>query len=105
ECGQYNANWKYIHMMPEETALAAAELRAARLLPVHWGKFALAMHTWDDSIRRLKIAAEKYPLTLMTPLIGQKVNLDKPPVFYPWWEKQQFHTNDNGSGESSAGEV
>jgi L-ascorbate metabolism protein UlaG (beta-lactamase superfamily) len=53
ECGQYNPYWKYIHMSPEEVVQAAIDLKAKRLLPVHWGKFALALHSWDEPIIRL----------------------------------------------------
>lgn len=42
ECGQYNEDWLLIHMFPEEVVTAAQDLRAKTLLPVHWGKFALA---------------------------------------------------------------
>ena len=42
ECGQYNTMWRHIHMMPEETAQAAIDLKAKVLLPVHWEKFTLA---------------------------------------------------------------
>ena len=42
EDGQYNKNWKYIHMMPEETVQAAIDLKAKKLLPVHWAKFSLS---------------------------------------------------------------
>ena len=28
ECGQYNQDWRYIHMAPEETAQAAVDLKA-----------------------------------------------------------------------------
>lgn len=44
ECGQYNNAWRYIHMMPEQTVQAAIDLKAKMLMPVHWGKFALALH-------------------------------------------------------------
>ena len=33
ENGQYDQDWKYIHMMPEETAQAADDLRARSVLP------------------------------------------------------------------------
>ena len=36
EAGQYNAMWPLIHMMPEETVQAAVDLKAKKLLPVHW---------------------------------------------------------------------
>ncbi|HNX59189.1 MAG TPA: MBL fold metallo-hydrolase, partial [Spirochaetota bacterium] len=53
ECGQYNAHWRTNHMFPEETAQASVDLRAKRLFPVHWGKFALSIHAWDEPIKRL----------------------------------------------------
>lgn len=36
ECGQYHPYWKYIHMLPEETAQAADDLNAKKFIPVHW---------------------------------------------------------------------
>ena len=42
ENGQYDQDWKYIHMMPEETAQAADDLRARSVLPGHAGRFVLA---------------------------------------------------------------
>ena len=39
DCGQYDENWRYVHMMPEDTAQAAEDLRARALLPGHAGKF------------------------------------------------------------------
>ena len=32
ENGQYDQDWKYIHMMPDETAQAADDLRARAVL-------------------------------------------------------------------------
>lgn len=85
ECGQYNKSWKYIHMMPEELVAAAQELKTKQLLPVHWAKFSLATHSWDDSIKRVTTAAQQAGVPLMHPQIGQKVYLDKENVFTPWW--------------------
>jgi L-ascorbate metabolism protein UlaG (beta-lactamase superfamily) len=53
ECGQYGNDWPFIHMSPEEVAIAASELNTKVLMPVHWAKFALAMHGWTDPIERL----------------------------------------------------
>ena len=86
ECGQYNESWKYIHMFPEELITASKNLNAKTLLPVHWGKFALANHAWDEPITRVTEAAEKVELPLLTPMIGQKVNLDAPGTFEKWWK-------------------
>ncbi len=71
ECGQYNEFWKYIHMMPEEVALAATELKAKVLLPVHWSKFRLALHPWNEPIERVTEAAKKLNMPLMRVKIGE----------------------------------
>lgn len=86
ECGQYNKNWKYIHMMPEEVVQAAQDLKATKLMPVHWAKFALAQHDWDDSISRVTKVAKLKNLPLVTPMIGEAVNLNESKSFPAWWE-------------------
>lgn len=57
ENGQYDQDWKYIHMMPEETAQAADDVHARAVLPGHAGRFVLAKHTWDDPYKRLAEAS------------------------------------------------
>ncbi|WP_442587412.1 MBL fold metallo-hydrolase [Pedobacter sp. AW31-3R] len=89
EDGQYNAYWANIHMMPEETAKAAQDLQAKVLLPVHWGKFALATHTWDESIDRVLKEAKVLNLEVITPLIGEKVILDSILPAKHWWIKER----------------
>jgi L-ascorbate metabolism protein UlaG (beta-lactamase superfamily) len=86
EAGQYGVNWPNIHMMPEETIFAAKDLNTKVLMPVHWGKFALAMHNWDEPINRVVQEAHKQNVKLTTPLIGEVVVLDS---IYPnkeWWK-------------------
>ena len=87
ENGQYDLNWKYIHMMPEEVALAADELKAKTLLPVHDGRFNIANHSWDDPFIRLTAAAKGYQFKLATPFLGEVFYLDdQERSFSRWWE-------------------
>ena len=86
ECGQYGKNWPYIHMVPEETAQAALDLRAKQLLPVHWGKFTLSLHPWNEPIRRVTAAAAKVGLPITAPRIGEKVEVGGPYPFEPWYD-------------------
>lgn len=85
ECGQYNTAWPNIHMMPEETAQAAVDLKAKVLLPVHWGKFSLAMHSWTDSIQRVLKQAARLKVKVTTPMIGEVVEIDKTLPEKAWW--------------------
>jgi len=86
ESGQYNAAWPLIHMMPEQTVQAAIDLQAEVLLPVHWGKFSLALHPWNEPIERVTKAAELRQLTITTPLIGEPVILDQELPRKNWWK-------------------
>lgn len=86
ECGQYNKNWKYIHMMPEETVQASKDLKAKVLMPVHWAKFPLALHDWDDSIIRADKAASIENMNLTYPMIGEILDFDNLGTTKKWWE-------------------
>jgi len=86
ECGQYSPYWKYIHMMPEETVQAGLDLRANKILPVHWAKFSLSLNDWDDSIKRVTAEAAKRNVALLHPMIGEEVDLKHPIKFSRWWE-------------------
>ncbi|MBX2904925.1 MAG: MBL fold metallo-hydrolase [Taibaiella sp.] len=86
EDGQYNEYWKYIHMMPEEVVQAAMDLKAKTLFPVHWSKFALSIHDWDEPIKRVVTAAAASEMPLVHPRIGRIVNMDDMQVHNEqWW--------------------
>ncbi len=86
EHGQYNRMWKYIHLMPGELLKAAQDLNAKALLPVHSGKFALAMHAWDEPLKNISQEIKGSGIKLLTPVIGEEVRLqDSTQVFKEWW--------------------
>jgi len=85
ECGQYGQYWPDIHMTPEETVSAAGDLRAKLLLPVHWAKFSLALHPWDEPVHRVVAAARAADLAVTTPLIGEPVILGGQLPKTEWW--------------------
>ncbi|CAN5490702.1 MBL fold metallo-hydrolase [soil metagenome] len=87
ENGQYDKSWKYIHLMPEEVLKAAKELNAKRLLPVHSSKFAIANHAWDAPLSAITELNKTANIPLITPLIGEQVNLkDNTQLFTEWWK-------------------
>lgn len=86
--GQYDLKWRYIHTLPEEVIQAAADLKAKRLFPVHSSKFMMANHPWDEPLIRVTAlnAGSPHPLPLITPIIGEPVNLrDTAQSFKQWW--------------------
>lgn len=84
ENGQYNEDWRYIHMMPEETYQAANDLKAKKLLAVHSAKYVLSKHSWNEPLKRLSAIDQQQ--IMITPMIGEKVNLsNQKQVFGKWW--------------------
>lgn len=80
ECGQYNENWRFIHSLPEETVLAHIDLQGKTLVPIHWGKFKLSLHSWTEPLERAKAEATKQNVELEAPTIGalNKLHVNKP---------------------------
>jgi L-ascorbate metabolism protein UlaG (beta-lactamase superfamily) len=87
ECGQYDLRWHQIHMLPEETALAAKDLEAETFMPIHWGSFVLALHSWYDPVDRVTTKAEELGLNAIVPQIGEVINLAQPEAKKPYWWK------------------
>lgn len=88
ECGQYDVDWPHVHMTPEESAQAAGDLQARAVLPVHNSKFKLAHHRWNDPLERLLQASRHQPWRLMTPRIGECLDLDDARQTFPQWWRQ-----------------
>lgn len=87
ENGQYDKQWKYIHMMPHEVIRAAEDLQAKALLPVHSGKFTLGNHAWDEPLSKITQLPKASGLRMLTPMIGEAVNVnDSMQRFGKWWE-------------------
>lgn len=86
ECGQYDAMWPNIHMMPEQTVQAGVDLGAKTMMAVHWGKFRLANHTWTDPIERAYAKAASLAIPLAVPQIGEPMRLDQPVLGRTWWK-------------------
>ncbi|KIA88422.1 MBL fold metallo-hydrolase [Kaistella jeonii] len=90
ENGQYNKDWRYIHMMPEEFLIAAKNLKARRIIPVHNSKFVLALHHWEEPMQKISVLNESENLRLITPKIGEKVYWEDDQKLYDkWWNLYQ----------------
>jgi L-ascorbate metabolism protein UlaG (beta-lactamase superfamily) len=65
--------------------MAAKLLGAKKLFPVHWGKFSLALHPWNEPIKRVQKSAQEMELNILTPKIGEAVNFIEESTFDEWW--------------------
>lgn len=85
ECGQYSTSWPFIHSMPEELITEGKDLDAKVLMPVHWAKFSLALHDWNEPIKRFVAAAEATTTAYTSPMIGQPVIIEECYPKSEWW--------------------
>lgn len=87
ENGQYNEAWKYIHALPEDVVQACIDLKAKNIIPVHSSKFALALHAWNEPLEKVTTLGKDKNLHILTPLIGEPVDLNKSDnQFKTWWK-------------------
>ena len=88
ECGQYNESWAEIHMKPEQSVQAARDVRAAVMLPVHWGAFTEALHAWNEPVTRATAEAARLGQVVTTPHLGEPVTLGAALPQERWWEQR-----------------
>lgn len=86
ENGQYNKDWRYIHMLPEKFPKAASDLNASTIIAVHNSKFALASHNWKEPMRMVTKLTKQQGINLITPKIGEKVFWEQERENEAWWE-------------------
>ena len=91
--GSYNdkGTWRALHMTPEEAGQQHLDLRGRLLVPLHWATFDIALHPWYEPIERMISFTEKESITLITPEVGEKINVQGTPKTDLWWLK--YKTN------------
>jgi L-ascorbate metabolism protein UlaG (beta-lactamase superfamily) len=88
DCGQYNKAWKYSHMFPEQSILAAQDLRGSYLMPIHWGAFTLSTHPWTEPAEILLDRAGTMGQKIILPEIGQIILLNEiEDKITKWWRR------------------
>ncbi len=87
ECGQYNENWHQIHMFPKESIQAAMDAKVNSIMPVHWGAFSLAQHSWKEPVEEFIKESESKKTHYLVPRIGEIIDLNKTYDTKYWWRK------------------
>ncbi|ASK33296.1 hydrolase [Alcanivorax sp. N3-2A] len=88
ETGAYDPRWAFVHMQPEQTLQAHLDLRGRWLLPIHNGTFDLAMHPWEQPFERITALASERRVSLSTPVMGERVDLNAPHAGTAWWREE-----------------
>jgi L-ascorbate metabolism protein UlaG (beta-lactamase superfamily) len=79
-------SWIDIHMDPQSAVRANQDLGGGVLLPVHWATFNLSYHAWDEPILRALRAAEAEHVQLVTPRVGEIVEIGQPFSNVEWYK-------------------
>lgn len=87
EVGAYHPAWGTIHLGPHNALHAHRMLQGKVLMPVHWGTFDLALHTWDDPAEQLYVAAADGGVRLLLPRLGQPLEPARTGEQTPWWRE------------------
>jgi L-ascorbate metabolism protein UlaG (beta-lactamase superfamily) len=87
EIGAYHPAWGTIHLGPENAVLAHEMLGGQRLMPIHWGTFDLALHSWDAPGEELVQFGRARDARLVLPRLGEVIEplRDEAPV--AWWRE------------------
>ncbi len=89
--GSYDDMWKQIHMLPEEAVQQHQDLDGDIMVPLHWATFDLGLHPWYEPIERTLTAARKTDVQVITPIIGEQVNINQLPKNNSWWRNIDEH--------------
>ena len=88
ENGQYNEKWHRIHLLPEHTAQACVDVGAKQVITSHHGKFALALHPWEQPYLDMVAVSKAKPYEWLTPRLGEIAYIGKVgQIFTSWWEE------------------
>lgn len=94
ESGQYDAAWPDWHLGPEQAVEANRLVRGRVMIPVHWGLFQLAFHSWTEPVERVLAAGRCQGVDVLTPRPGESVEPTVVPrtSVVPWWPQLPWKT-------------
>ncbi len=85
ECGQYNDDWRPIHLFPDEAIQAALDARVKKAMPVHWAGFSLSyQHSWFEPADEFIKFAEAKKMEIVIPPLGKQFDRTSN-GFEKWW--------------------
>ncbi len=89
EIGAWDLGWPDVHLFPEGTVQALLDLKGNLLIPIHYAAFDLALHRWDEPLKRVIPAAAKENIRLYIPMMGETIDPAHLPPQKTWWIKPE----------------
>ena len=85
EIGAFHPSWGDIHLGPVNALAAYAMLGSGAFLPIHWGTFNLAVHSWSEPAETLVALGAPAGVPLLMPRLGAPVEPARSIDVDPWW--------------------
>jgi L-ascorbate metabolism protein UlaG (beta-lactamase superfamily) len=85
DSGAYNQLWADNHMGPEQAVKSHQLVRGKLMIPVHWGTFYLAPHSWVEPVERVVAAAKAAGVQVATPRQGESIEPGPGDKVNRWW--------------------
>lgn len=92
ESGAYNQLWADVHLGPEQAVRAHEMVRGKLMIPVHWGLFDLALHSWTEPMERVLASAEQKNIQVGTLRPGESVEPANYTKSERWWPNLPWQT-------------
>ena len=106
EIGAFDPLWNEIHLGPDNAMLAALDLQAKAVMPIHWGCFNLAFHAWYQPPERFTALAKERNLPVFLPPPGTPTEFTGEAANSLWWRSYctvgEADNESSGSGSSAA---
>ncbi|BDC99511.1 MBL fold metallo-hydrolase [Persicobacter psychrovividus] len=89
QVGAYDKLWEDAHILPEQSLKANQTLGVKYMIPVHWGTFDLALHTWDAPIKALFAGIGQYQYQIKVPEVGLQQAFEDLSGNNFWWQEKK----------------
>jgi L-ascorbate metabolism protein UlaG (beta-lactamase superfamily) len=103
KCGAYGKGWPDLHIDGRQAVEAHLLLKGRRMLPVHWLTFDLALHPWAEPVEQAVEKAGELGVDLITPKVGELVDLGGRVPTERWWEAMDSPTPEAGPNGTPSG--
>lgn len=90
EIGAYNPLWRDNHLGPEQAIIANRLVGGKVMMPVHWGMFDLAFHSWTEPVERVLEAANANDTKIFIPKIGGAYEPGMAAGADRWWPQIEW---------------
>lgn len=100
ESGAYDQAWADVHLGPEQAIRAHIDLKGKLFMPIHWGTFNLALHSWTEPAERVISEGREQGVLVAVPQPGDYIEMERVPQMQ-WWPSMPWQSKKDAPVVSS----